>query len=86
MLPFIVGVAAGAVAVVSYNNNKEIRKNVNKGAKKVKEVAESGFEKTKEVAQSSFEKTKEIASDVKVTVEEKIDCLKGSKEEEKNEK
>lgn len=70
MLPFIAGVAAGAVAVVAYNNNKEIRKGINKGAKKVKEVAES-----------SYEKTKEIAGDVKATVEEKIDCLKNTKED-----
>lgn len=72
MLPFIAGIAAGAVAVVAYNNNKEIRQGINKGAKKLKKVAESGYEKTKE-----------IAGDVKATVEEKMDCLKGSKEDPK---
>ncbi len=70
MLPFIAGIAAGAVAVVAYNNNKEIRQGINKGAKKVKKAAESGYEKTKE-----------IAGDVKATVGEKIDCLKSSKED-----
>jgi len=70
MLPFIAGVAAGAVAVVAYNNNKQIRKGVSQGAKKVKEVAET-----------SYEKTKELAGDVKATVEDKIDCLKSKKEE-----
>jgi hypothetical protein len=39
MLPFIAGVAAGAVAVVAVNNNKKIKKQVIKSAEKVKEVA-----------------------------------------------
>lgn len=69
MLPFIAGLAAGAVAVVAYNNNKKIRKTVDKGAKKAKEAAQSGYEKTKE-----------FAGDVKATVEEKMECLKSKKE------
>lgn len=68
MLPFVAGIAAGAVAVVAYNNNKKIKASVNKGAKKAKEFVESGYEKTKEVA-----------SDVKATVDEKIECMKTKK-------
>lgn len=71
MLPFVAGLAAGAVAVVAYNNNKKIRKSVKSGAKKVQEVASS-----------SFEKTKELAGDVKATVSEKVDCLKSKGKEE----
>ena len=69
MLPFIAGVAAGAVAVIAINNNKKLRKTVNQGTKKAKEMA-----------QDSYEKTKEFASDIKATVSEKVDCLKSKKE------
>ncbi|XOB63016.1 hypothetical protein ACMC56_04225 [Campylobacterota bacterium DY0563] len=71
MLPFIAGVAAGAVAVVAYNNNKEIRDGVKTGAKKAKQFAEEGFEKTKE-----------LTKDVKATVSEKVETLKSKKKEE----
>jgi len=40
MLPFVAGIAAGAVAVVAYNNNKKIKAGVKTGAKKVKEIAD----------------------------------------------
>jgi len=69
MLPFIAGVAAGAVAVVAINNNKKIKKQVIKGATKVKEAATQGATKIKETAQ-----------DVKKTVEEKVDYLTSKKE------
>ncbi len=72
MLPFIAGVAAGAVAVVAINNNKKIKKQVIKGATKVKEVATQGATKIQETAQ-----------DVKKTVEEKVDCLTSKKEPKK---
>lgn len=75
MLPFIAGVAAGAVAVVAFNNNKKIRKTVNQSAKKAKEIAKEGYEKTKE-----------FAGDIKETVSEKIDCLKAKKNISENEK
>ena len=72
MLPFIAGVAAGAVAVVAINNNKKIKKEVIKGATKVKEVANQGATKLKETAK-----------DVKKTVEEKVDCFTSKKETKK---
>lgn len=68
MLPFIAGVAAGAIAVVAYNNNDKIKKSVNEGAKKAKTLAESGFEKSKE-----------LAKDVKATVSEKVESIKSKK-------
>jgi uncharacterized protein YcbK (DUF882 family) len=70
MLPFIAGVAAGAVAVVAINNNKKLRKKVNKSAQKAQEFAQEGYEKTKE-----------FAKDVKETVVEKVDCLKPKKDD-----
>ncbi len=39
MLPFIAGIAAGALAVVAVNNKKEIKEKVVQGATKVKEKA-----------------------------------------------
>ena len=39
MLPFIAGLAAGAVAVVAINNRKEIKEKVIEGATKVKDKA-----------------------------------------------
>jgi len=39
MLPFIAGIALGAVAVVAVNNRKEIKEKVIVGATKVKETA-----------------------------------------------
>ncbi len=50
MLPFIAGVAAGAIAVVAVNNNKKIKKQVVDGASKVKEVATQGATKIKQTA------------------------------------
>ncbi len=39
MLPFIAGLAAGAVAVVAINNRKEIKEKVIEGASRVQEKA-----------------------------------------------
>ena len=39
MLPFIAGLAAGAIAVVAINNRKEIKEKVIEGANKAKETA-----------------------------------------------
>ena len=39
MLPFIAGIAAGAVAVVAINNRKEIKEKAKIGATKVQEKA-----------------------------------------------
>lgn len=39
MLPFIAGLAAGAVAVVAINNRKQIKEKVIQGATKVQEKA-----------------------------------------------
>lgn len=74
MIHFIAGIAIGAVSVVAYNKNKDIKKNVDKGIDKVKEVAET-----------SYAKTKEFTNDVKATVSEKINCLKSKKDCEEKE-
>jgi hypothetical protein len=72
MLPFIMGAAAGAVAVVALNNKKKIKKTVTKTAVKAKKAAEEGIEKSKEVAK-----------DIKATVSEKVDCLTSKKSDTK---
>ena len=41
MLPLILGIAAGAGAVVAVNNRKEIKEKVAEGAEKVKDAASS---------------------------------------------
>jgi len=50
MLPFIAGIAAGAVAVVAINNRKEIKEKAIIGASKVKEQAIVGATKVQEKA------------------------------------
>lgn len=69
MLPFIAGIAAGAIAVVAINNRKEIKEKAIIGAGKVKETALVGASKVQEKA-----------SDVKNCVVNKVERLK-SKEE-----
>lgn len=71
MLPFIAGIAVGAVAVVAYNKND-----------KIKSAVGQGLEKAKDMATEASEKTKEIACDVKATVSEKVESLKSKKETE----
>lgn len=44
-LPFIAGIALGAVAVAAFNNKKELKEVANKGLEKTKEVA-SDIKKT----------------------------------------
>lgn len=69
MLPFIAGVAAGAVAAVAYNNNKKIKKGINSGAKKVKEVARD----LKVTAKEKIECLKSQKEKEKIEGVEKID-------------
>jgi len=65
MLPFIAGIAAGAVAVVAINNRKEIKEKAIVGASKVKEQAIVGATKVQEKA-----------TDVKNCVVSKVEKLK----------
>lgn len=65
MLPFIVGVAAGAVVVYALGNRKEIQKGL-----------EGSISKAKELAKESFDKSKEIACDVKKSVDGTLECIK----------
>ncbi len=48
MLPFIAGIATGAIAVIAYRNSDKIKTKVEKGACSVKKLAQEGFEKSKE--------------------------------------
>ena len=59
MLPFIAGAAAGVVAVIVYNNNKKIRKEIKEGAKKAADAA-SGLKKCVEEKVSSLGSKKEL--------------------------
>ena len=65
MLPFILGIAAGAGAVVAVNNRKEIKDSVIEGASKAKVIAAEGAEKVKDVA-----------ADIKESVTQKYDAYK----------
>ena len=65
MLPFIVGVAAGAVVVYALGNRKEIQKGI-----------ERSISKAKELAQGGLDKSKEIACDVKKSVDGTLECIK----------
>lgn len=65
MLPFIVGVAAGAVVVYALGNRKEIQKGLAESISKAKELAKEGLDKSKE-----------IACDVKKSVDGTLECIK----------
>lgn len=75
MLPFIAGAVIGVAGVLAFNNKKQIEKGLAKGAVKLKKLVEQ-----------TSEKTKVTASELKKSVEEKIDCLQSKKtNEEKKE-
>lgn len=68
-LPLLTGIAIGSLAVIAFNNKKEI-----------KERVVSCASKAKDLAKTSFKKSKEYAKDAKDSVIEKIDSMK-SKEQ-----
>ncbi len=70
-LPFILGIAVGAAAVVAFNKSD-----------KLKDALGSGVDKTKEIAACGFEKTKDVAADVKDTLNSTVDCIKEKKSKE----
>lgn len=74
MLPFIVGVAAGAAVVYAFGNRKEIQKGLEKSISKAKDVAKEGMGKSKE-----------LACDVKKSVDSTIECIKTKKSAPKKE-
>ena len=69
-LPLLVGIAVGSLAVVAFNNKKEI-----------KDKVVSCTSKVKDVAKTSFDKTKEFAKESKESVKEKLDCIKSKEKE-----
>ena len=74
-LPFVLGLAVGAGAVVAFNKSD-----------KIKEKACSLFNKSKEVANSSLEKSKDTVKEVKQTINATAQCIKEKKEKEVLEK
>jgi hypothetical protein len=71
-LPFIVGLAVGAGAVVAFNKSD-----------KIKDAACKLFNKSKDVASDSLEKGKERVEDVKQTINATAECIKEKKEQAK---
>jgi hypothetical protein len=75
MLPFIAGAVIGVAGILAFNNKKKTEKGLSKGAVKLKKWAEQ-----------TSEKTKVAVSELKKSVEEKMDCLQSKKtNEEKKE-
>ncbi len=70
-LPFVLGLAVGAGAVIAFNKSD-----------KLKEKVSSLFDKSKDVASSSLEKGKETVDDVKQTINATAQCIKEKKEKE----
>lgn len=68
-LPFILGLAVGAGAIVAFNKSD-----------KIKEGACGLFKKSKDVANDSLEKGKETVADVKQTINATAECIKEKKE------
>jgi len=69
-LPFVLGLAVGAGAVVAFNKSDKLKK-----------VANTLFDKSKDVASSSIEKSKEKVEDVKQTINATAECIKEKKEQ-----
>ena len=67
-LPFILGLAVGAGAVIAFNKSD-----------KLKGALETGVDKTKELAACGLEKTKDVAADVKDTLNSTVSCIKDKK-------
>ncbi|PLY05948.1 MAG: hypothetical protein C0625_11500 [Arcobacter sp.] len=67
-LPFVLGLALGAGAVIAFNKSD-----------KIKNKACNLFDKSKEVANSSLEKGKETVEDVKQTINATAECIKEKK-------
>lgn len=75
MVPFIIGIAAGASVVVAIQNREKIKKGVTSSVKTAKGLAQEGYEKGKEGVKT-----------IKANVSEKIDCLTSDKSDQKTEK
>ena len=69
-LPFILGIAVGAGAIVALNKSDKLKK-----------AAGGLFNKSKDVANSSLEKGKETVSEVKQTINATAECIKEKKEQ-----
>ena len=69
-LPFVLGLAVGAGAIVAFNKSDKLKK-----------VAGGLFNKSKDVANSSLEKGKETVSEVKQTINATAECIKEKKEQ-----
>lgn len=69
-LPFILGLAVGAGAVVAFKNKD-----------KLKEKTSKLFEKSKEFANSTLEKTKENVNEIKETICATKECIEDKKKE-----
>lgn len=69
-LPFVLGLALGAGAVVAYNRSDKLKK-----------AAGSFLNKSKDVANNSLEKGKETVDDVKQTINATAECIKEKKEQ-----
>lgn len=67
-LPFVLGLALGAGAVVAYNRSDKLKK-----------IASSVLDKSKDVANNSLEKSKETVSEVKQTINATAECIKEKK-------
>lgn len=74
-LPFVLGLAVGAGAVVAYNKSD-----------KIKDTACNLFKKSKDVANNSLEKGKEAVGEVKQSINATAECIKEKKEKASAEK
>jgi len=67
-LPFVLGLALGAGAVVAFNKSDKLKK-----------TACGLLNKSKDVANTSLEKGKETVTDVKETINATAECIKEKK-------
>ncbi|NQY21224.1 MAG: hypothetical protein HRT40_07930 [Campylobacteraceae bacterium] len=78
-LPFIIGLALGASAVIAFNKSDKLKEKVCEVLGKSKEKACEVIGKSKEFATSSVDKSKDLVSDVKNTITATAECIKEKK-------
>ncbi len=80
MLPFILGAAVGAGAVVAVQRRKTLREEIVKGVSVAKESITKGLQKAKSVLSKGAEDAKESVEDFGSDVKKKIHTITEKKE------
>lgn len=75
MIPFILGAAAGAVAVVAVNNRKNLKEKIAQSASDARANLSKGFGKAKSLLSKGAEDVKEGIEDLGDGVKKKVHAM-----------